>query len=453
MVPRNRAGKLQPSVSSTIPLFYSVVGKNLDCDHKADDQGPMQPAEHLLEFAPVEPVNSDMAAEASPLQAPPQKPSVPALLQRSPKRASRMSDDVVLALDTVNVNMKKGSDGISRMQQNDPHELYLSSEEEASLSDDYDDDDDDDDSDSLLDFDSTYSDDESTGCPSRTSSRKSREVTATAVNFKVVGKPQIVKINIRSNHVSPTDMPAEEKLHEMHFSADLPIIRAPSPEPSKRRPAARRPAPLNLHSARPMSTATLDGLSSTAYTPALHTNASLVNLSTQSGQVPPRAQRKPSRLASFVNLSKKNLSVSSALSTPSARSATSQHSFLDSDPYAHSASHKPPLTPTDFPTASTPKTPKTPKTPTSMSSSSSAWKRSLSRTLSKARKPSTQMLSATYHSSSPRTSTMAPPELTRINSNPEPPTPKLFEEKHHLRAPAHTGGQLDAAGPRGPEVV
>ncbi|KAI9047317.1 hypothetical protein LZ554_008764 [Drepanopeziza brunnea f. sp. 'monogermtubi'] len=362
-----------------------------------------------------------MAAEASPLPAPPQKASVPALLQKSSKRALRMLDDLVLELDTVNVNnMRKDSDGISRFKQNDPHELYLSSEEEASLSDDYDYD-----SDSLLDFDSTYSDDEFTACPSRTSSRKSREVTATAVNFKVVGKPQIVKINnIRPNPISPTDMPAEEKLHAMHFSAELPIIRTPSPEPSKLRPAARRPAPLNLHAARPMSTATLDGVSSTSSTPAMHTNASMVNLSTTTGQVPPRAQRKPSRFASLVNLSKKNLSVSSTLSTPSARSATSQHSFLDSDPYAHSASHKPPLTPTDFPTALTPKTPKTPTS----TSSSSAWKKSLSRTLSKARKPSTQMLGTAYHSSSPRTSTMVLPELTRINSNPEPPTPKLFEE-------------------------
>ncbi|KAH7324067.1 hypothetical protein BKA65DRAFT_79589 [Rhexocercosporidium sp. MPI-PUGE-AT-0058] len=386
--------------------------QNQDC-HRGFDE------ENFGEFDQDECLDSDM--EGSILHRPRPKKVVkaPVLPQRSEKRVSRILDNVMLELQNIDGSRTKEED-MSRMDQEDPHELYLSSEEDASLSDDYED------SDSLLDFEETYSEDEHGGASaSRASSRRSQEITAKVVSFMVV-KPHIIEIHIPSSHTAPAT-PADEKPDSMDAVPAI-TTKAPSPAPQLR-PTMRRPPPLNLQNARPMSMATTSYIPS-SYTPAMPSNASMINLpSTSSHPV-----RKSSRLASLVTSTKASLSArSSTFSASLSASATSTHSFLDLDPFAQSANHTlPPLTPTDL------ATPITPKTPTSQSS---AWKKSLSRTLSKARKPSLQKLNAAYNTSlssssftssnsnSHRASTMSSatmPTLSRISSNPEPTTPTLF---------------------------
>ncbi|EHL01361.1 hypothetical protein M7I_2694 [Glarea lozoyensis 74030] len=67
-------------------------------------------------------------------------PAVPA---RSEKRASKLLKELMMDLENMEVPKEKEMDKKSVVE-DDPHELYLSSEEEGSLSDDY--------ADSLLDF-------------------------------------------------------------------------------------------------------------------------------------------------------------------------------------------------------------------------------------------------------------------------------------------------------------
>ncbi|PVH76567.1 hypothetical protein DL98DRAFT_592155 [Cadophora sp. DSE1049] len=371
--------------------------------------------EDFEEFDQEECLDSDM--EGSILHRPRPKKVVKTLVlpQRSEKRTSRILDNVLLELKNIDGSRTKEND-MSRLDQEDPHELYLSSEEDASLSDDYED------TDSLLDFEETYSEDENGGSSSRASSRRSQEITATVVSFMVV-KPHIVEIHIPSNHTAPVT-PADEKPDSIDTALPTITTKAPSPAPQLR-PAMRRPPPLNLQNARPMSMATTSSYIPSSYTPAMPTNASMVNLSS-TGSVP-HPVRKSSRLASLVTSTKASLSARTT-----SFSASSTHSFLDSDPFAQTSTHSnPPLTPTEL------STPVTPKTPTSQSS---AWKKSLSRTLSKARKPSLQKINLAYNTSlsntaSQRASTMSSatmPTFSRITSNPEPTTPNLLEENNRL---------------------
>ncbi|KAH7388981.1 hypothetical protein BKA64DRAFT_126812 [Cadophora sp. MPI-SDFR-AT-0126] len=375
--------------------------------------------EDFEEFVQDECLDSDM--EGSILHRPRPKKVVkaPVLPQRSEKRTSKILDNVLLELKNIDGSRTKEND-MSRLDQEDPHELYLSSEEDASLSDDYED------TDSLLDFEETYSEDENGGSSSRASSRRSQEITATVVSFMVV-KPHIVEIHIPSNHTAPVT-PADEKPDSIDTALPTIATKAPSPAPQLR-PAMRRPPPLNLQNARPMSMATTSSYMTSSYTPAMPTNASMVNLSSTGSIAHP--VRKSSRLASLVTSTKASLSARTT-----SFSASSTHSFLDSDPFAQTSTHSnPPLTPTDL------STPVTPKTPTSQSS---AWKKSLSRTLSKARKPSLQKINLAYNNSlsnttsnTQRSSAMSSATmstLTRITSNPEPTTPKLLNENRQLQS-------------------
>ncbi|KAK2623650.1 hypothetical protein QTJ16_006831 [Diplocarpon rosae] len=369
----------------------------------------------------------------------------PPLPPRSLRRTSTLLDNVMLELENMaGERPKEDKSQLTQLdeEEHDPHELYLSSEEDASLSGDWDD------SASLLDFDDTFSEHES-GTSSRASSR-SREVTATAVNFTLVGKPQIIEITIPSTQPSPVYpspgtplvQHGSAKRHTMRVpaSASAPIITASSAtwDAAQARPAMRRPAPLNLYQARPRSVATTTGhLGSPnyTYTPAMPTNASMVSLplrptntdtDTDTDTAHPPHHRS-SRLASLVMaMTSKNNTLSAQHAASSSVSTTSTHSFLDSDPFATSSNVDPPLTPNSINPATTPKTP---------TSISTTWKRSLSRTLSKARKPSLRKLNTAYHSSLPATAAPATapvspatmPTLTRITSNPEPSTPRLLE--------------------------
>ncbi|KAL2062614.1 hypothetical protein VTL71DRAFT_5686 [Oculimacula yallundae] len=368
---------------------------------------------------------SDSDMEGSILHRPRPKKVVkaPALPQRNEKRVSRLLDNVMLELQKIDGSARKEED-VSRLDQEDPHQLYLSSEEDASLSDDYDD------TDSLQDFEEIYSEDENGGSTSRASSRRSQEITARCVSLMVV-KPQIVEIHIPISHTAPVT-PAEEK--EDLLDDALPTITTKAPSPTQSRQIMRRPPPLNLANARPMSMATTGSYASSAttssyissyYPPSMTSNASMINLPTTN--IHPI--RKSSRLASLVTSTKASLSNRSS-SFSASTSASSTHSFLNSDPFAQSANlPNPPLTPIHL------SAPTTPKTPTS-----SAWKKSISRTLSKAtRKPSLQTMNTAYNNSlsssnMQRTSTMSSitlSVLSRIPSNAEPTNSDVYSVNYN----------------------
>ncbi|KAG4426086.1 hypothetical protein IFR04_000793 [Cadophora malorum] len=418
-MPRAREGV--ETFSDPSPLLHAKRTEGVSVVRSEQDQIEGQDRhrgydeEDFEEFDQDECLDSEM--EGSILHRPRPKKVVktPVLPQRSEKRTSRILDNVLLELKNIDGSRTKENE-LSRLDQEDPHELYLSSEEDASLSDDYED------TDSILDFEETYSEDENGGSSSRASSRRSQEITATVVSFMVV-KPHIVEIHIPSNHTAPVT-PSDEKPDSLDTVLPTITTKAASPA-SQLRPAMRRPPPLNLQNARPMSMATSSYIPS-SYTPAMPTNASMVNLSSTGSVSHPI--RKSSRLASLVTSTKASLSARTT-----SFSASSTHSFLDSDPFAQTSTHSaPPLTPTDL------STPVTPKTPTSQSS---AWKKSLSRTLSKARKPSLQKINLAYNTSlsganSQRASTMSSatmPTLSRITSNPEPTTPNLLDEHKQLQ--------------------
>jgi hypothetical protein len=296
-------------------------------------------------------VESDM--EGSILNRPrPKKPvktAPPALPQRSEKRASRILETLMVELKSLDGSTPKESEKQSIVPENDPHELYLSSEEDASLSDDYDD------SDSLVDFEPSDDTEEATRAPSsRASSRKSQEDTARVVSFIVVGKPVIIDIFQTS--------PERSSRHSMNLESLASITAAPSP-PAK---TTRRPTPLKLYpnSLRRMS---ISSITSSHYTTASSTphasNASMTNLSSMShstSYIPP--PRKISRLASLVTTTKSNFQ------------------FLSSDPFAS-------------PQESSEKE-ETPKTPTS--AAAAAWKKNFSKTLNMARKPSMPKINLAY---------------------------------------------------------
>jgi hypothetical protein len=288
-----------------------------------------------------EPEDSDM--EGSILNRPrPKKPAKPpAVPARSDKRASKILENVMLELKSLD-----GSVSTKEAEQqsivSDPHELYLSSEEDASLSDDYED------VDSLVDFEASPASDgdgEESKPSSRASSRRSQEDTARVVSFTLVTKPQIIQINI-----PPT---AAQKRHSMNLEN---LTHSTSYIPK----APRRPTPLKLYpSTRRMSLASVNSSNGTPFTH--HSNQSLTSL-------PPRKSSKLSNISNIMTNAK--------------------NSFLASDPFASPARNG------EDGDEEAQETPITPKTPTSMASA--AWKKSLSRTMSKARKPSMPKISLAY---------------------------------------------------------
>lgn len=401
-----------------------------------------------------EALDSDM--EGSILHRPrPKKPikqlQVPSLPQRSEKRASKILQSVLADLKNLEDTAKEEAERISALQTSDPHEEYLSSEEDASLSD-YEG--------SMMDFEILG--DEQERNPSRASRRKSEEVTARMVSFMVVGKPQIV--NIFS--ISPTTSFPTSR-HSMNLEA-LASLTSKSASSSLAKSAPRRPAPLTLY---PSSMRRMSLASTTSYIPQTanslpmaQQNASMCDLS----KIPSQAnstipQQHPKRKSSRMGLSSLTSLVTNpslysysnstrkssfaAASTP--MSASSNHSFLQSDPFAHrqqNATYDLPPTPSE--------TPITPKTPTSML-------KGLSRSFSKAtRKQSIPRLNSAYQaqvqahaqaststlsvaSSQRRSSTShshqsaittssfnsnSQTQLERIVSNPEPETPKLLDQ-------------------------
>jgi hypothetical protein len=268
------------------------------------------------------------------------KLKAPALPQRSDKRASRILDNTMLELQTLDGSTPKEE---QQVETADPHELYLSSEEDASFSD-YDD------ADSLMDFEpSPIDEDAEHNAPSsRASSRRSQEDTARVVSFVTAGKPQIIDIYIHSNSGSPQKQPPTTSITNSQTSL-----------PEARRPPPIRLFPSALHRLSISSVSSVMGhesinRSSTMPMP-YESTASLVSL----------PSHKSSRMASIVTSTK--------------------HAFLSSDPYPTHEVHS---------TSSTESTPITPKTPISMAAA--AWKTGFSRKISLGRKQSSPKLSLAY---------------------------------------------------------
>jgi hypothetical protein len=160
----------------------------------------------------------------------------PALPQRSDKRASRLLENVMLELQSLDGSKQKEEDKMSLVQESDPHELYLSSEEDASFSDDNDD--------SISDFeeDMNLEDAEAArASSSRASSRKSQEDTARIVSFISVGKPQIVDIYVPNTSPTTAGKRLSQNLETVN-SCDT----APTSPPQR---STRRPPPLKLYPA------------------------------------------------------------------------------------------------------------------------------------------------------------------------------------------------------------
>lgn len=268
----------------------------------------------------------------------------PALPQRSEKRVSRLLENVMVELKSLDGSML-AREAERSAELSDPLERYLSSEEDASLSDEYTD------SESLVDFSPIEELDTQNKPSSRGSSRKSQEDTARVVSITIVGKPQIVEITLN---------PSSQKRQSLVFASDVEVPTLPR---------ARRPSPLKLYPSalRRLSISSTMSFTSTSYIPPSHSNESSPSLTT----LPPR---KSSKLASNI----------SSLVT------NTKHAFLNSDPFSAAEANQGTL-PTEPESHPTPPTPKTP-----ISMAAAAWKHGMSRTLSKARKPSMPKISLAY---------------------------------------------------------
>ncbi|KUJ17315.1 uncharacterized protein LY89DRAFT_50810 [Mollisia scopiformis] len=336
-------------------------------------------------------LDSDMEGSIIHRGRPKKAVRAPAIPARNERRASKILENVMLELQTLDGKEAKDTDSRSMVPESDPHESYLSSEEDASLSDDYDD------LESLSGTASPSAEDadneEGRESFSRGSRRKSQEDTARVVSFICVGKPQIVDIFISSNHASPIERGngSIPKRHSMNLEALTALTQTQSSSPAK---SSRRPTPLKLYpnSIRRMSISSITSshTSNSSYNQPAPTNASNTNLSS----LPPR---KSSRLA--LNINSLITSTKTTLQkSVSASAAVPSHSFLTSDPFSTTASNEDTQ-------------PTTPKTPTSIAAA--AWKRGLSKTLTKARKPSMPKLYTAYTNSS---SASISPDKKRIST-------------------------------------
>ena len=309
-------------------------------------------------FEHQEPVDSDMEGSILDRPRPKKAAKAPVVPQRSDKRASKILENVLLELQSLDGSLS-AKEAEQQSIVSDPHELYLSSEEDASLSDDYED------SESLVDFEASPVEDGQESKPSsRASSRRSQEDTARVVSFTLVTKPQIVQIDI-----PPT---AAQRRHSMNLEAlTASLSQANVNANADAIPKSRRPTPLKLYpsSLRRMSISSTTTMSS-ILNPTLnsrtlthhHSNASLTSLS-----LPPRKSSKLANLTSIVTRGAKN-------------------SFLATDPFASPSVFTPPDSAEAYADADAEEQ-ETPKSP---------WRKSLSRTMSKARKPSVSKLSAAY---------------------------------------------------------
>ena len=336
--------------------------------------------------------SSDSDMERKPRTKRTKMNTVPAIPQRNERRASKVLDSLLLEMTSLDGSQDKQRTSI--VVNEDPHESYLSSEEDASLSDDY--------FDSDLDIDMEDATVIMDGqAVSRPSSRRSQEDTARVVSFVMVGKPQIVEINLPSPTSSPKRQSAANSLDSTTTAS------------SKR--LSKRPIPLRLgsyHDERRMSI--LSVASTTASTaqprpPQPDYSTSYIAYTPQPTQpsTDVHPSRKSSRLAANLSSIKSSLTIhgrhedsikhnpsASFSALPLQQQPTQQHAFLNMDPFE--AAHR----------TSTDDLPPTPKTPVGMSSTT--WRlmgdksrEAMTRTLSKARKSSMPKLNVAYTTPSP----------------------------------------------------
>jgi hypothetical protein len=261
-----------PSRESTIERPSSRASKASTYDSLFDDESAL---------------DSDMEGSILNRPRPKKKSSVPAVPPRSTKRSSSMLNTVMSEL--------KGMDGfpvekeLEQETSEDPHESYLSSEEDASLSDDG--------ADSLLDFESASASEYTTV------RRGSAQDTARVVSFILVSKPKVIEIppptlpqsNPTSRNSSPVNDP--QLRHSVHL-AEL-ALRTTS--------SSRRSSPLR-NSSRRLSLSSISALS---------------QISTTGSTMP----HNPSTLNT-------HLQPESAGSNPSP-----SHAFLSSDPFPSPLPH------------------------------------------------------------------------------------------------------------------
>jgi hypothetical protein len=306
----------------------------------------------------------------------PKKPVKPPVVpQRSEKRASKLLENVMLELQNLDGSRQKEEDKISILHESDPHELYLSSEEDASFSDDYDD--------SPTDIEEGTSSEDAKATrasSSRASSRKSQEDTARVVSFTSVGKPQIIEINV------PNTSPSTANKRITLNLESLTSFHTPTSTPQK---STRRPTPLRLYPAlRRMSISSVTSLYSPTHSSttgdayaASTTNLSLMSSNTNTSLTPRKSSRLASNLTSLVTNTKNSFHSASQ----------SAHTFLNSDPFATptstiSTSYIPSSKNTNNNNVGEEREEQTPKTPTRWGSSF----------LSKARKSSLPKISLAY---------------------------------------------------------
>jgi hypothetical protein len=290
-------------------------------------------------------VDSDMEGSIRNPPRPMKTAKAPVLPQRSDKRASRTLENVNVELKSLDPSIK-AKEADKKVEIMDPHELYLSSEEEGSLSDDYSD------VEFLVDF-SPVDEGEAFSAPSsRGSSRKSQEDTARLISFTSVGKPQLVHISIDRY---------SQKRQSLAFDAEVKPLSLPK---------ARKPAPLKLSPFRRLSISSTMSFSNAPQGLRPLPNESSPNLTA----LPPR---KSSIASNFSNLV-----------------TSTKHAFLSSDPFPANAANEI-MMPAELEANPTPPTPKTP-----IGMAAAAWKTGLSRTMSIARKqPSIPKMNRTYTAS------------------------------------------------------
>ncbi|TEY35214.1 hypothetical protein BOTCAL_0595g00050 [Botryotinia calthae] len=281
--------------------------KNLFPSRELEIERPSSRASQPSNFATFEyddDSNLESEMEATVMNRPrpkkkPSMPKVPTIPQRNSKRTSKMMNNVMSELKCLDgFEATKEVVEEKEPETSDPHELYLSSEEDASLSD----------TDSLLDFEATPPSDYDA---SRSSSRASAQVTARVVSFTLVSRPRVIEIPCPSSfHSNPTsrNISPVADYQIRHSVADIASL-APLPSLHPPRRSSRQNSPLR-NSARRLSISSLSSLSKLSTN---HPNASSATLSQQ-----------PTKL---------NSSTTFLQPTSAASNSSPQHAFLSSDPF------------------------------------------------------------------------------------------------------------------------
>ncbi|KAI9647306.1 hypothetical protein NHQ30_003690 [Ciborinia camelliae] len=243
-------------------------------------------------------IDSDMEASVMN-RSRPKKPSMskaPTIPQRNSKRMSTLLNNATSELKCVD-RFEATKEVVEEQESeiSDPHELYLSSEEDASLSD----------ADSLLDFEAAPP---SVCNGSRSSSSASAQDTARVVSYTLVSKPRVVEIprptSFPSDPISRNSFPVND-YKTRHSVACIPSL-APIPSSHPPRRSSRLSSPPR-NSTRRLSISSFGALSK------LNTN-----YANASSIIPPQ---QPSKLNSNTTF----LQPASATSP--------QHAFLSSDPF------------------------------------------------------------------------------------------------------------------------